>query len=69
MESALEGWERYPENLAQSDSIAYGYDARIYRQQLEDDSGHLFRDNNKLAVKVIELGQRGALTLPRCERS
>jgi hypothetical protein len=56
----LEGWETYPENLILHGSNAYGYDYQAYDEQLADDSERLFLLGDRIYVKIVEVGVRGA---------
>jgi hypothetical protein len=57
----IDGWEIYPENLDLVDRNNYTYDSQSYREQLLKDSDRLFVHDERLNLKVVELGKEGEM--------
>lgn len=53
------GWNNYPANLEAIEHLSFHFDYHDYREQLKSDSHRLFGDDEKVTVKVTEIGLDG----------
>ena len=53
------GWNNYPVNLEAIGHLSFHFDYHEYCEQLESDSPRLFGDDEKVTVKVTEIGLDG----------
>lgn len=57
-EGPFQGWDRYPQNLPNSQDLCFAYDLERYREQISNDAKILFVPQDKeTTLKVLEFGR------------